>query len=212
MRKLFLILMTVIACTWSLSAQTRTYHGTVLDAANNEPLIGATIMPIGGGQGAAADLDGNFTLTVPQNVKQATVTYVGYKSKTVTLADKMTVYLESSSTSLDDVVVVAYGTANKESLTGSVAVVGAKEIEDRPVTSVTSALEGNAPGVQVNNSVSKPGSAPSIRIRGFNSFTSSAQSPLYVVDGIVFDGSISDINPSDIESMSVLKEIGRAHV
>lgn len=206
MRKLFLILMTVIACTWSLSAQTRTYHGTVLDAANNEPLIGATIMPIGGGQGAAADLDGNFTLTVPQNVKQATVTYVGYKSKTVTLADKMTVYLESSSTSLDDVVVVAYGTANKESLTGSVAVVGAKEIEDRPVTSVTSALEGNAPGVQVNNSVSKPGSAPSIRIRGFNSFTSSAQSPLYVVDGIVFDGSISDINPSDIESMSVLKD------
>ncbi len=198
--------MTVIACTWSLSAQTRTYHGTVLDAANNEPLIGATIMPIGGGQGAAADLDGNFTLTVPQNVKQATVTYVGYKSKTVTLADKMTVYLESSSTSLDDVVVVAYGTANKESLTGSVAVVGAKEIEDRPVTSVTSALEGNAPGVQVNNSVSKPGSAPSIRIRGFNSFTSSAQSPLYVVDGIVFDGSISDINPSDIESMSVLKD------
>ncbi len=84
-------------------------------------------MPIGGGQGAAADLDGNFTLTVPQNVKQATVTYVGYKSKTVTLADKMTVYLESSSTSLDDVVVVAYGTANKESLTGSVAVVGAKK-------------------------------------------------------------------------------------
>ncbi len=206
MRKLFLILMTVVACTWSLSAQTRTYHGTVLDAANNEPLIGATIMPIGGGQGAAADLDGNFTLTVPQNVKQATVSYVGYKSKTVTLSDKMTVYLESSSTSLDDVVVVAYGTANKESLTGSVAVVGAKEIEDRPVTSVTTALEGNAPGVQVNNSVSKPGSAPTIRIRGFNSFQSSAQSPLYVVDGIVYDGNVADINPADIESMSVLKD------
>lgn len=206
MRKLFLILMTVIACTWSLSAQTRTYHGTVLDAANNEPLIGATIMPIGGGQGAAADIDGNFTLTVPQNVKQATVSYVGYKSKTVALTDKMTVYLESSATSLDDVVVVAYGTANKESLTGSVAVVGAKEIEDRPVTSVTSALEGNAPGVQVNNSVSKPGSSPSIRIRGFNSFQSSAQSPLYVVDGIVYDGDVADINPADIESMSVLKD------
>lgn len=205
MRKLFLILMTVIACTWSLSAQTRTYHGTVLDAANNEPLIGATIMPIGGGQGAAADLDGHFTLTVPQSVKTATVSYVGYKSKTVTLADKMTVYLESTSTSLDDVVVVAYGTANKESLTGSVAVVGAKEIEERPVTTATAALEGNAPGVQVNNTVGTPGAEPTIRIRGFNSINGS-NAPLYVVDGVPYEGSLGDISPSDIESMSVLKD------
>lgn len=205
MRKLFLILMTVIVCAWTAQAQTRTYHGTVLDAANNEPLIGATIMPIGGGQGAAADLDGHFTLTVPSNVKTAKVSYIGYKSKTVTLSADMNIFLESSSTSLDDVVVVAYGTANKESLTGSVAVVGAQEIEDRPVTSVTAALEGNAPGVQVNNSTGTPGSSPDIRIRGFNSFTS-AQSPLYVVDGVVYDGGISDLNPNDIESMSVLKD------
>lgn len=205
MRKLFLILMTVIACTWSVQAQTRTYHGTVLDAANNEPLIGATIMPIGGGQGAAADIDGNFTLTVPQNVKKATVSYVGYKSKTVDLAEKMTVYLESTSTSLDDVVVVAYGTANKESLTGSVAVVGAKEIEERPVTTTTAALEGSAPGVQVNNTVGTPGSEPSIRIRGFNSINGD-NNPLVVVDGIVYEGSVGDINPADVESMSVLKD------
>ena len=205
MRKLFLILMTLMACSWSLSAQTRTIHGTVLDAANNEPLIGATIMPVGGGQGAAADVDGNFTLTVPSNVHKATVSYVGYTSKTVDLVNGMKVYLSSSSTNLDDVVVVAYGTANKESLTGSVAVVGAKEIEDRPVTSVTAALEGNAPGVQVNNSTGQPGSSPSIRIRGFNSFTS-AQAPLYVVDGIVYEGDVADLNPADIESMSVLKD------
>ena len=83
MRKLFLFLMAVIACAWNVSAQTRTIHGTVLDAANNEPLIGATIMPVGGGQGAAADIDGNFTLTVPANVKKATISYVGYKSQTV---------------------------------------------------------------------------------------------------------------------------------
>ncbi len=206
MRKLFLILMTLIACTWSLQAQTRTYHGTVLDAANNEPLIGATIMPIGGGQGSAADLDGKFTITVPNNVKQAKVSYVGYKDKTVTLSNNMTVYLESTSENLQDLVVIAYGTGTKESLTGSVAVVGAKEIEDRPVTSVTSALEGNAPGVQVNSSTGTPGSSPAIRIRGFNSFTSGAQSPLYVVDGVVYDGSIADLNPADIESMSVLKD------
>lgn len=206
MRKLFLLLMAVLACTWSLPALARTVHGSVLDAANNEPLIGATIMPIGGGQGTAADIDGNFTLNIPDNVKQVTVSYVGYQSKTVPVSNEMHIYLESTSQTLDDVVVIAYGTGTKESLTGSVAVVGAKDIEDRPVTSVTQALEGNAPGVQVNNSTGTPGSSPSIRIRGFNSFTSSAQSPLYVVDGVVYDGSISDINPADIESMSVLKD------
>lgn len=209
MRKLFLILMTVMACTWTLSAQTRTFHGSVLDAANNEPLIGATIMPIGGGQGAAADIDGKFTLTVPAKVTKATVSYVGYKTVTVSLSDNMTVKLESTAASLDDLVVVAYGTANKESLTGSVAVVGSKDIEDRPVTSVTAALEGNAPGVQVNNTVGSPGSTPDIRIRGFNSINGS-NAPLYVVDGIIFDGTIADLNPQDIESMSVLKDAASA--
>ncbi|MDE7403162.1 MAG: SusC/RagA family TonB-linked outer membrane protein [Muribaculaceae bacterium] len=206
MRKLFLILMTLCAVSWSAMAQTRTYSGTVVDAGTNEPLIGATVMPIGDGQGTATDIDGNFTLTVPANVKQARFSYVGYNQQVLNLTAKMNVQLASSATSLDDVVVIAYGTGTKESLTGSVAVVGAKEIEDRPVTSVTAALEGNAPGVQVNNSTGTPGSAPAIRIRGFNSFTSSAQSPLYVVDGVVYDGSIADINPADIESMSVLKD------
>ena len=205
MRKLFLILMTLMACTWGLHAQTRTYHGTILDAANNEPLVGATVMPIGGGQGVAADIDGKFTLTVPANVKQANISYVGYNPKVVDLSNDMTVYLESSATNLDEMVVVAYGSATKESLTGSVAVVGAKDIEDRPVTSVTAALEGNAPGVRVNNSVGYPGSSPDIRIRGFNSINGTS-SPLYVVDGVPYDGSIAELNPQDIESMTVLKD------
>lgn len=202
-------MISVIVSGFVLHAQTHTFTGSVLDAANNEPLIGATIMPIGGGQGSAADIDGNFTLTVPANVKKATISYVGYKSKTVELHPNMTIYLDSSSTSLDDLVVVAYGTATKESLTGSVAVIGSKEIEDRPVTSVTSALEGNAPGVQVNNTVGNPGSAPDIRIRGFNSINGS-NDPLYVVDGIPYNGSIADLNPADIESMSVLKDAASA--
>lgn len=187
-------------------AQNRTYSGTVVDAGNNEPLIGATVMPIGGGQGAATDVDGNFTLSVPANVKSVKVSYVGYKEQTLPLHDKMVVRLASSSTNLDDVVVVAYGTANKESLTGSVAVVGSKEIEDRPVTNVMNALEGSAPGVNVNSSTGYPGSSPQIRIRGFNSFNRNAQSPLYVVDGLVYNGDIADINPADVESMSVLKD------
>lgn len=205
MKKLFMIMVTLMCVSWAAVAQNHTIRGQVVDAANNEPLIGATVMPIGGGQGAATDVDGNFAISVPANVKSAKVSYVGYKEQTVALHNNMKVRLESSDTNLDDLVVVAYGTANKESLTGSVAVVGAGEIEDRPISSVTAALEGNAPGVQVNNSTGTPGSSPSIRIRGFNSFTS-AQSPLYVVDGIVFDGNISDINPNDVESMSVLKD------
>ncbi|MDE6718104.1 MAG: SusC/RagA family TonB-linked outer membrane protein [Muribaculaceae bacterium] len=204
MRKLFLIIMTLVACSWAAMAQT-TYRGTVVDAENNEPLIGATIMPIGGGQGGATDIDGKFSITVPNNVKQAKVTYVGYREQVVNLTNNMTVKLTSTEQNLDDLVVVAYGTATKESLTGSVAVVGSKEIEERPVTSVTSALEGNAPGVQVNNSTGTPGSAPEIRIRGFNSINGS-NSPLYVVDGVPFEGTIADLNPADIESMSVLKD------
>lgn len=206
MRKLFLILMTLCAVSWSLMAQNRTYSGSVVDAANNEPLIGATVMPIGGGQGAATDVDGNFTISVPASVKSVKVSYIGYKEQTVALHDKMIVRLASTSTNLDDVVVVAYGTANKESLTGSVAVVGAKEIEDRPVTNVMNALEGSAPGVSVNSSTGYPGSSPQIRIRGFNSFNRNAQEPLYVVDGMIYNGDIADINPADVESMSVLKD------
>ena len=205
MKKIFMIMVTLMCVSWAAIAQNRIISGTVVDAANNEPLIGATVSPIGGGQGAATDLEGSFTINVPANVKSAKISYVGYKEQTVALHNGMKVRLESTSTDLTDVVVVAYGTANKESLTGSVAVVGAADIEDRPVTSVTAALEGNAPGVQVNNSVSYPGSSPSIRIRGFNSFTG-AQSPLYVVDGAVYDGEIAEINPADIESMSVLKD------
>lgn len=209
MRKLLLLMVSVMLCALGLQAQNRTFRGTVLDASNQEPLIGATIMPIGGGQGTSADVDGHFAITVPANVKKAKVSYIGYTTKEVELKPDMTIYLDATSTSLNDVVVVAYGTATKESLTGSVAVVGSKEIEERPVTSVTAALEGNAPGVQVNNTVGTPGSEPTIRIRGFNSINGS-NAPLYVVDGIPYNGSIADLNPADIESMSVLKDAASA--
>ncbi len=205
MRKLFLILMTLIACSWSLSAQTRTYRGTVVDANNDEPLIGATVMPLGGGQGVATDVDGNFTLTVPSKVREIQVSYVGYTTTRVALSDNLTIKLKSSAANLDDVVVVAYGTASKESLTGSVAVVDSKEIDKRPVTTVTAALEGNAPGVQVYNTTGSPGSSPSILIRGINTVNGTT-APLYVVDGVIFNGGLADISPSDVESISVLKD------
>ncbi|MDE5974946.1 MAG: SusC/RagA family TonB-linked outer membrane protein, partial [Muribaculaceae bacterium] len=205
MRRLIFIMMAVLACTFGLSAQLRTFSGTVLDATNNEPLIGVTVAPIGGGQAVATDVDGNFTLKVPQGVTKAKFTYVGYNPATVDLRSDMKVYLQSTDAMLDEMVVVAYGTASKESLTGSVAVVNEKEIEKRPVSSVTQALEGMSPGVQVNGSTGTPGSSPSILIRGINSVTQGT-GPLYVVDGVIYTGSISDINPNDVENISVLKD------
>ena len=92
MRKLFLIIMTLVACSWAAMAQT-TYRGTVVDAETNEPLIGATIMPIGGGNGGATDIDGKYSISVPSNVHQAKVSYVGYKEQVVRLTNNMTVKL-----------------------------------------------------------------------------------------------------------------------
>lgn len=205
MRKLFLTSMAVATVVCAAQVQARTVKGVVIDAGTGEAIIGATVMPIGGGQGAATDFDGKFTLNVPDNVKTARVSSVGYKEKVVNLSADMRIELADASTNLDDVVVVAYGTATKESLTGSVSVIGSKEIEDRPVTSVTAALEGNAPGVQVNSTTGAPGSSPSIVIRGIGTINGVA-TPQYVVDGMIFNGDLSDLNPSDIESMTVLKD------
>lgn len=202
-------MMTLCAFSWSLLAQTRTISGTVVDAGNNEPLIGATIMPIGGGQGAATDVDGQFTLNVPSNVKSAKVSYVGYKEQTVTLTNNMVVRLTSSSTNLDDVIVVAYGTAKKSAYTGSASVIKSETIENALVSTATDALSGKMAGVQVQSSNGQPGTAPTIRIRGVGSINAD-NNPLYVLDGVPYDGDISGINTTDIESMTVLKDAAAA--
>ncbi len=198
--------MAVFLLTATAGAQTRTVKGTVVDAANDEPLVGATVEPIGGGQAVATDIDGNFLLKVPASVKQIRVSYVGYIAETMALRPDMVVKLTSTSENLDDLVVIAYGTATKESLTGSVAVVNSGEIEKRPVNSITSAIEGLAPGVQVSSStVAGPGGSPAILIRGINT-VNGTNAPIYVVDGVIYNGTIADINPDDVESISILKD------
>lgn len=132
------------------------------------------------------------------------------QSQEVAIKPTVKVILKADSEVLDEVVVVAYGTAKKESLTGSISVVDSKKIEKRITTSVTGALEGSAPGVQVNNTYGEPGKAPSIRIRGFGTLVSGASDPLFVVDGVPFDGNIAEINSNDIESMSILKDAASA--
>ena len=204
MKKLFLLLMTV--CSLSLTALAdRTVQGVVTDAATGEPLIGATVQPVGRGQGVATDIDGAFTLKVPDNVSLLNVSYVGYTTKQVAVSDYVNVALENESTTFDEVIVVAYGTTKKTSFTGSAQAVSNKKIETRPITSATKALEGNVGGIQVGGSSGQPGAAPVIRVRGFGSINAD-NNPLYVVDGIPYDGNLSDINPNDIESMTVLKD------
>ncbi|WP_300702871.1 SusC/RagA family TonB-linked outer membrane protein [Bacteroides sp.] len=144
------------------------------------------------------------------SAKTLQVSFVGMLTQEVAIRPTVKVILKADSEVLDEVVVVAYGTAKKESLTGSISVVDSKKIEKRITTSVTGALEGSAPGVQVNNTYGEPGKAPSIRIRGFGTLVSGASDPLFVVDGVPFDGNIAEINSNDIESMSILKDAASA--
>ena len=198
--------MTLIACTWSVQAQISTYHGIVVSEADGEPLVGATVMPIGGGQGTATDVDGKFSLTVPSTVKEANVSYVGFTSQRIKLAKDMTIRLVSAESTLQNVMVVAYGTATKESFTGSAAVVDSEMIENTQVTNALNALSGRVAGVQLTNASGQPGSTtPTIRIRGISSLNA-GNSPLVVLDGAPYDGDINNINPADIESMTLLKD------
>lgn len=185
----------------------RTVKGTVYSAEDNEPIVGASVVISGTKTGTATDIDGRFTLrNVPNSAKTLLISYVGMKSQTVTIKPEMKIFLESDARSLDEVVVqVAYGSAKKSTLTGAISQVGKEKIELRPVSSVTSALEGTTSGIQINSTYGQPGSDAAIRIRGFGTVNGSS-SPLYVLDGVPFNGNISDLNPVDIESITVLKD------
>ena len=189
-------------------AQTKV-TGTVLSQEDGEPIIGATIKIVGAGTGAITDYDGQFTVTMPEGKDMIEITYLGCKTETLKAVNGMRVMMKPDTETLEEVVVVAYGTAKKQSITGSVSTVDQKVIEKRITSNVTSALEGAAPGVQVNNTYGEPGAEPTIRIRGIGSLNGS-NTPLYVVDGIIYNGNIADLNPEDIKTMSVLKDAASA--
>ena len=209
MRKLISLMMAVVFGVACVYAQSQSISGTVVDAADNSPLPGASIMPVGGGQGTSTDIDGKFTLTIPAKVKTVTVSYVGYATKTVPVSKNMTIALSQEDNALDEVMVVAYGTAKKSAYTGSASVVKSEALETALVSNATDALAGKIAGVQILSSNGQPGTSPSVRIRGVGSINAS-MNPLYVVDGIPYDGDISGINTMDIESMTVLKDAAAA--
>ena len=204
MKKLFLLLMAVVTSVACAVAQNITVTGTVTSAEDGEPLTGATIQAEGTNIGTSADIDGNFSISIPATVKKLRIAYVGFEHQIVDVAPVIKVALKPT-TLLDEVMVVAYGTAKKSAYTGSASVVKADQLEDALVASATQALTGKVSGVQVQSSNGQPGTAPTIRIRGVGSINA-VSSPLYVVDGMPYEGDISSINTQDIESMTVLKD------
>jgi len=210
MKKLFLLMTTVLLMTVCAIAQTKVVSGTVVYAGDDEPLPGATILPVGGGHGTSTDLDGKFTLTVPAQVTKLKVSYVGMIEQIVNAGQGIMVKLDNSENNLDEVMVVAYGTAKKSAYTGSASVVKAEQIEARQVTNAVNALAGTVAGAQILNTSGQPGSAPTVYIRGVGSLSTAAQ-PLYVVDGMPLpSGDIASFNSNDIESMTVLKDAAAA--
>lgn len=201
-RKLVVFLFLCLLGIGGLIAQTQV-RGTVMDEAG-EPVIGATIQIKGTSQGTVSDVDGNFTLSAPAN-GILVVSYVGYHTQEVPVAASVNVILAPDTQLLEEVMVVAYGTARKESFTGSAQVILSDQIDKRLVSDVTKALDGMAAGVQSTSGSGQPGAGAEVRVRGHGSL-SATNTPLYVVDGVPYDGAINAINPNDIESMTIIKD------
>jgi TonB-linked SusC/RagA family outer membrane protein len=187
-------------------AQNTKVKGSVTDATTGDPIPYATVQVKGTSIGTSTGLDGSYSLSVPPKTTLL-FSFVGYKTAEVEVGDKtqIDVMLQPDAEYLDDVLVVAYGTAKKESFTGSASTIKSETLEKRTVANVTKALDGLAPGVQTTSGSGQPGAGASVIIRGFGSINASS-SPLYVVDGVPYDGAINAINPNDIESMTVIKD------
>lgn len=189
-----------------VTQQTKKITGTVISKEDNMSVVGATVMAEGTNIGAITDIDGKFTLNnVPASATHIKVSFVGMATQILPIKPNMTIVMDTDSQTMDEVLVVAYGTSKKSTFTGSASLVKADKLEAKPVTTVTNALVGATSGVQVSTSNGQPGSAPSIYIRGLGS-VSASNTPLIVLDGMPYDNSISSINPSDIESLTVLKD------
>jgi TonB-linked SusC/RagA family outer membrane protein len=206
MRQILLFMLGLFALCSQLLAQNRTITGRITDAQGNG-VPNASVIVKGSTTGTTTATDGSFSLNVPSNASTLVVTSVGFTSTETAISNQNTINvdLKTEEQALSEVVVVAYGTQKKESLTGSVGQVNAAEIGKRPLSNITSAVEGNIPGVVTTTTNGQPGSGLAIRIRGFGSINATSE-PLFVVDGVPYVGGTSNINPQDVESITVLKD------
>jgi len=182
----------------------RKITGVVSDA--NEPLIGVSIVVKGGTAGTITNINGQYSINIPNDKSVLMFSYLGYKKQEIKITgqDVINVKLEDDASNLDEVVVVGYGTQRRRDLTGAVASISGEKLKDIPVMSAAQALAGKLPGVQVTQTDGSPDAEIKIRVRGGGSITQD-NSPLYIVDGFPVEG-ISDISPTDIESIDVLKD------
>ena len=221
-KRLTMFLAGLFLCVGTALAQTKV-TGTVFSQEDGQPIIGAAVKVDGTQTGMLTDVNGKFSLTLPQGKNQLTISYLGYESKTVTAKNGMRVFLKADATSLDEVVVTAMGITRQQKTLGySAQTLDNEELTAGKLTDVTSAMAGKVAGVQINTTSSDPGQANSVIIRGISSINGNNQ-PLYVVDGVPLVqttfrgtqkeqdqfsnavGGISNINPNDIENMTVLK-------
>ncbi|WP_222840160.1 SusC/RagA family TonB-linked outer membrane protein [Flavihumibacter stibioxidans] len=200
----------------TVQAQTRQISGKITDQKDGQPVIGATVTVKGTTISTSTEVDGTFKLSVPANATTLVITSVGYKDVEVAVSETVNVSMAQGQSALSEVVVVGYGSQIQRDLTGNIARVKAKDLENLPLPSVDAALQGKAAGVYVNSQSGKLGQAVTVRVRGNSSISASSQ-PLYVLDGVPvttddqssYGGAMNpliDLNPNDIESMEVLKD------
>ena len=204
-KKLLLLLTLPLAVCASLSAQDITVTGKVTDS-SGEPLIGAAVVVDGTTNGMMVDIDGAYSLKVAENAVLS-FEMLGYVTQKIPVNGRsvINVVLVEDTEKLEEVIVVAFGTAKKEAFTGSAAVLNAEDVTKTQQSNVAQALSGKIAGVQLTNSSGQPGASPDIRIRGFSSLNA-GNSPLWIVDGMPYSGDLGNLNSNDIESMTVLKD------
>ena len=210
MKKLFSIVILCLIGLQGVLAQSREISGVVTSADDGLSIPGVSVIIKGTTIGTTTDFDGKYTISVEEEGQFLVFSFVGMKSTELPAnTNVISLVMESESIGMDEIMVVAFGTAKKESFTGAASVVGAEKIESRTISSIGQALEGAATGIQVAATSGQPGESPKIRIRGFGTLNGDA-SPLYVVDGSQYEGSLSDISPDDIASMTILKDASSA--
>jgi len=208
MKKIALIFTVLLFMgTLVVNAQTRVITGTVTSAEDDMPVPGVSISVQGTTLGTVTDINGEYNLEVPEDAQTLVFSFIGMATREVdiTMGETFNVAMEPDVLGIDEVVVVGYGTATKQSFVGSFKQVDSEKIESKSVSNISQALAGESAGVRVINTSGQPGSSATVRIRGFGSVNGN-RSPLYVVDGVPYSGSLNAINPNDIESTTILKD------
>ena len=206
MKRFFWVLFVMSLWGHLLMAQEKAVSGIVVSTEDGLPMIGVAVVDKQTMNGVTTNEKGEFSMTVSPRTKTLHLSYLGYKTKEVTISGRsMKIEMEPDMVAIDEVMVVAYGTGKKSTFTGSASVVKKESLEKIKASNVTQALQGQSSGVQVLNNSGEPGEDATIMIRGIGSMNASS-SPLYVVDGTAYDGYLNAINPNDIESMTILKD------